>query len=285
MSQTRGRLLRVAVGLFVILAVFSPLGLAHGQPTDDSLRIYAVNIVRDPPQEWTGYGIYLGNGLVIAHVVGRAARTKPSVRIAGIDLPATAIREGWFELQDLTLRNRLADLLAAYREGGFDLQDLTLLSIDEQKLPPSLRMRRMPLCDNPPWVGEPVIVAVPEGTARSRIMSPFLIQASLRARFSSLIRDVATTGNSGSGVFDATRKCLLGIMSRKIQARPLGADSEASPAISRNISCRLRSSDSSYRRSIGLESAYISGCVSIGRVRPESFPDPPTAAGRNSRWS
>jgi len=208
MSQTRGRLLRAAVGLFVILALFSPLGLAHGQPTDDSLRIYAVNIVRDPPQEWTGYGIYLGNGLVItaAHVVGRAARTKPSVRIAGIDLAATAIREGWFELQDLTL-----------------------LSIDEQKLPASLRMRRMPLCDNPPWVGEPVIVAVPEGTARSHIMSPFLIQASLRARFSSLISDVATTGNSGSGVFDATRKCLLGIMSRKIQARPLGADSEAKP--------------------------------------------------------
>ena len=207
MSQTRVRLLRAAVGLFVILALVSPLGLAHGQPTDDSLRIYAVNIVRDPPQEWTGYGIYLGNGLVItaAHVVGRAARTKPSVRIAGIDLAATAIREGWFELQDLTL-----------------------LSIDEQKLPPSLRMRRMPLCDNPPWVGEPVIVAVPEGTARSRIMSPFLIQPSLRTRFSTLI-SVATTGNSGSGVFDAARKCLLGIMSRKIQARPLGADSEAKP--------------------------------------------------------
>src|ERR1700747_358916 len=97
MSQTRGRLLRVAVGLFVFLACFSPLGLAHGQPTDDSLRIYAVNIVRDPPQEWTGYGIYLGNGLVItaAHVVGSAARTQPSVRIAGMDLPAAAIREGW----------------------------------------------------------------------------------------------------------------------------------------------------------------------------------------------
>jgi hypothetical protein len=206
MSQTRVRLLRAAVGLIVILAVFSPLGLAHGQSTDDSLRIYAVNIVRDPPQEWTGYGIYLGNGLVItaAHVVGRAARTRPSVRIAGIELPATVIREGWFELQDLTL-----------------------LSIDEQKLPPSLRMRRMPLCDNPPWVGEPVIVAVPEGTARSLVMSPFLIQASLRARFSTLISDVATTGNSGSGVFDATRKCLLGIMSRKIQARLLGAGSEA----------------------------------------------------------
>jgi hypothetical protein len=30
-----------------------------------------------------------------------------------------------------------------------------------------------------------------------------------------LIADVASTGNSGSGVFDQTRKCLLGIMSRK----------------------------------------------------------------------
>jgi hypothetical protein len=28
--------------------------------------------------------------------------------------------------------------------------------------------------------------------------------------------DVATTGNSGSGVFDANRKCLIGIFSRKI---------------------------------------------------------------------
>jgi hypothetical protein len=34
-----------------------------------------------------------------------------------------------------------------------------------------------------------------------------------------VIKDVATTGNSGSGVFDLGRKCLLGIMSRKIQVR------------------------------------------------------------------
>ena len=34
-----------------------------------------------------------------------------------------------------------------------------------------------------------------------------------------MIRDVATTGNSGSGVFDAGQKCLLGIMSRKITVR------------------------------------------------------------------
>ena len=94
--------------------------------------------------------------------------------------------------------------------------DLTLLSIDEQKLPIYLQMRRMPLCENRPWPGEPVIVAIPEGTARSHIMSPALLPSDVRKRFSTVISDVATTGNSGSGVFDAGQKCLLGIMSRKI---------------------------------------------------------------------
>jgi hypothetical protein len=41
-----------------------------------------------------------------------------------------------------------------------------------------------------------------------------------------VISDVATTGNSGSGVFDAGQKCLLGIISRKISAR---ADGESEP--------------------------------------------------------
>jgi len=39
-----------------------------------------------------------------------------------------------------------------------------------------------------------------------------------------VISDVATTGNSGSGVFDAASKCLLGIMSRKIMVRVDPAD-------------------------------------------------------------
>jgi hypothetical protein len=96
----------------------------------------------------------LGKGLVLtaAHVVGSAAHTKPHVHIAGMELPATAIREG-----------------------NVERVDLTLLSVDEQKLPVYLRMRRMPLCDNKPWPGEPVIVAIPEGTARSHIMLPSLL--------------------------------------------------------------------------------------------------------------
>ena len=150
--------------------------------------------------------VYLGKGLVItaAHVVGSVAQTKPRVHIGGMELPATAIREG-----------------------NFERVDLTLLSVDEQKLPVYLRMRRMPLCDNKPWPGEPVIVAIPEGTARSHIMLPSLLPAKFQKRFSTVISDVATTGNSGSGVFDAGQKCLLGIMSRKIFVRPANADKES----------------------------------------------------------
>ena len=49
------------------------------------------------------------------------------------------------------------------------------------------------------------------------------IPADLRGRFDTNIADVATTGNSGSGVFDAADLCLLGIISRKISIlqRPL----------------------------------------------------------------
>jgi hypothetical protein len=48
----------------------------------------------------------------------------------------------------------------AIREGNVDRVDLTLLSIDEQKLPIYLRMRRMRLCESNPWPGEPIIVAI-----------------------------------------------------------------------------------------------------------------------------
>jgi hypothetical protein len=201
--------LRFGIGFCLGAAsLLSFVVFAHAQPTDDSLRIYAVDIWQDPPQSWgPGGGVYLGKGLVItaAHVVAPIARTKPTVRIAGRGLPATAIREG-----------------------DVDRVDLTLLSIDEEKLPIYLQMRRMPLCENNPWPGEPIIVAIPEGTARSHVMSPALLAPNIRERFSTVISDVATTGNSGSGVFDAGQKCLLGIMSRKIYvpANSAGAGSE-----------------------------------------------------------
>jgi len=186
------------VTLFLLLTI--AFGRAQAEPTDDSLRAYAVHVLQDPAGSSNGAGIYLGKGLVItaAHVVKSGG---PGVSIAGLNLPAKIVREG-----------------------AFEQVDLALLSVDEEKLPISLRLRRMPLCQRPPWVGEPVIVAIPESTARSRIMSPLLLPAHVRFRFSTVISDVATTGNSGSGVFDAERKCLLGIMSRKIFVRPNGIE-------------------------------------------------------------
>jgi hypothetical protein len=192
--------LRFAIAFCLTAASLLPLGFAHAEPADDWLRLYAVDIWQDPPQSWgPGRGVYLGKGLVItaAHVIGLARQTKPSVRIAGMDLPAHAIKEG-----------------------SLERVDLTLLSIDQQKLPIYLQMRRMPLCDNQPWPGEPVIVAISEGTARSHVMLPALLPGNIPKRFSTLIRDVATTGNSGSGVFDAGQKCLLGIISRKMTVKP-----------------------------------------------------------------
>jgi hypothetical protein len=56
---------------------------------------------------------------------------------------------------------------------------------------------------------------VPEGTARSRVLAPEKLPIDVR-KFSTVIADVAQTGNSGSGVFDVNDRCLLGIMSRKI---------------------------------------------------------------------
>jgi S1-C subfamily serine protease len=172
-------------------------GTLHAQDADESLRPFAVHVDRTPKQPWTGYGIYLGNGLVItaAHVVGHAFFSNPRVEISGQEYPAKVVKEG-----------------------SFNDVDLTLVSVDEGELPVSLRLRHMILCQNSPFPEEAVAVVTPEAIVRSRVMSPSLLPRDISAKFDTVISDVANTGNSGSGVFDANKKCLLGIMSRKIQS-------------------------------------------------------------------
>ena len=101
---------------------------AVGSPIAD-LKAFAVHINRTPQQPWPGYGVYLGNGLILtaAHVAGDVAQTKPHVVIAGQDLPAALVKQG-----------------------SLESVDLTLLSIDGTKLPVGLQMRRTPLCEHPP---------------------------------------------------------------------------------------------------------------------------------------
>jgi hypothetical protein len=169
---------------------------APAQSTDDDLRIYAVNVVKTPPfeKQFTGYGIYLGQGIVItaAHVVGHwPLFTHPRVLIAGQDLPAKIIKEG-----------------------SFETTDLAILSVEEAGLPVSLRLRRNPLCNGYPTIGSEVVNVIPEGTTRARIISPLSIPAQLRKKRDTLIDSEKA---SGSGVFDAERKCLVGIISAKVE--------------------------------------------------------------------
>jgi S1-C subfamily serine protease len=189
------------------IAAATLAGQAHPQgadqltDADQSLRLYTVHIIRVPKESWTGYGVYLGNGLVLtaSHVVGSAFWNSIKVDIAGQELPAKIVKEGSF--RDV---------------------DLALLSIDDEQLPISLRLRRMPFCKNAPAPGEEVIVAIPEGIARSHVVASALLPRDLDPKFRTAISDVATTGNSGSGVFDAGQKCLLGIISAKIRGFQTG---------------------------------------------------------------
>ena len=74
-----------------------------------------------------------------------------------------------------------------------------------------------------------VVTVVPEGIAYSHILAPEQLPPDVR-RFSTVIADVARTGNSGSGVFDLKERCLLGIMSRMI-TKPIGSAAIANQQI------------------------------------------------------
>jgi hypothetical protein len=139
-------------------------------------------------------GVYLKPGLVItaAHLTSNWTGDI-TVRFAGAALPATLVKQGEFE----------------------DV-DLSLFAVDEQKLPKNVLRIHTQLCQAPPWPGDPVIVVDQAAATRSHIISPEIIPFTFRNKFHTLIADVASTGNSGSGVFDPNKKCVLGIMSRKI---------------------------------------------------------------------
>ena len=189
--------MRVAAWFSFIITVAVCISVsAQAQNYDSDLEIYAVNVVKTAPLEkqFTGYGIYLGHGTVItaAHVVGHwPAITNPRVLVAGLDLPAKVLKEG-----------------------SFEQTDLALLSVDKELLPVSLRLRINPLCKSLPLIGTNVVIVYPTRTVRSRIISPLMIAPEYQARFgSSLINEAE---GSGSGVFDANKRCLLGIISSMI---------------------------------------------------------------------
>lgn len=166
---------------------------------DDDLRLYAVNVIHTPlpfRNPFIGYGVYLGQGAVLtaAHVVGRLPFiTHPRVLISGMDLPAKVVKEG-----------------------STATVDLALLSVDQSLLPYSLRLRRNLICNMPLQVGTDVIVVYPQRTVRSKIISPLQVDLAGYPQFNTLINEAE---GSGSGVFDSQRKCLLGIISRRVEKK------------------------------------------------------------------
>jgi hypothetical protein len=180
-------MLAVAIVGVVCLAISA----SQADPMDDWVQDYVVQFLGGDEQNAGGAGVYLGNGLVItaAHVAGGGTR---GVRIDGLNVPAAIIKAG------------------SYPE-----LDLSLIYMDPGKILDSLRERRMTLCQEQPPAGAPVILAAPQGITRTTIGSPTLISSEYRTKFSTLISDGSTNGKSGSGVFDAEKKCLLGILSLK----------------------------------------------------------------------
>jgi len=184
------------MALVLSALAFAALGhTAYGQDSGQSLKPYAVHIIEGTSQNTPGNGVYLGTGLVIT-----------AAHVASAYLQSITVGIG---------NQRFAAQVV--KRGEFSTVDLALLSIDDGKLPVSLRLRRMSLCQKPPWPSENVIVATPEAIAQSHVIAPFLLPHNLDAKYQTAISDVATTGNSGSGVFDANEKCLLGIISGKIR--------------------------------------------------------------------
>jgi hypothetical protein len=227
-EATKSERMRKLLAFAVCLAfVSAPRGHAAG--LDDALLPYYVTVNG-------GAGIYLGNGLIlsVAHVVGGGIVDKPKVSLANRNLTATVVKESPFEQLDLAL-----------------------LQIDETTLPVSLRLRRMTLCEGNTWAGEEIISLSPHGPVRAPILSPTSLPTSTR-KFSTVFADNGQTGNSGTPVFEAGRKCLLGIVSRGISQVYFqkGSDKKTSrsiakyfvpaPAIAAFIPKRFRLSPESY---------------------------------------
>jgi len=179
------------------------MALPLPQCVAEDITAYAVRVYRGHPPIFAAgndsgnIGIYLGNALILtaAHVAGSPSDI----------LPITIMAEG--------------HSVAAHfvKAGEFDDIDISLLSIDPSTLTPELRaLSALKLCIAHPVPGQQVIVVDPLHVAVSSIIDRQRLPSGIPEKFDSLIGDVDITGNSGSGVFDADRGCLLGIISRRI---------------------------------------------------------------------
>jgi hypothetical protein len=194
--------MRFAFALCLAMSLLAPIDSESADRKEGGGPwIATAGIIRDGGQ--SGSGVYLTSGLVVTAAHLTALEANMSARLASVVLPAKVLKQG--SLEDV---------------------DLSLLLVDQEKLPRSMKLPRTQLCEAPSWPGDPVIVVDAGRASRSHIVAPQVLPFTWRNKFSTLIGDVATTGNSGSGVFDPNRKCLLGIMSRKFTVRATKGDKD-----------------------------------------------------------
>jgi hypothetical protein len=171
---------RFAFALCLAGALLAPI-ISNGADRKESGGpwIATAAIIRNDQQ--AGSGVYLNSGLIITAAHLTAVDAKMGVRIAGLVLPVLPAK--------------------VLKQGSSEDVDLSLLLVEEEKLFTSVRLPRMQLCEAPPWPGDPVIVVDARHATESQIVPPQVLSFTLRTKFSTLIRDVATTGETQDPVF------------------------------------------------------------------------------------
>jgi S1-C subfamily serine protease len=183
---------------------------ANSQGAGDSLRIFLAEVNGRPGVFLGTAGVFLGTGVILtsARVINPTA-SDVSVRLAGSPITAKVIKT-----------NRSDDV------------NLTLLSANLVDLPLKVQMRHIQLCRDPPRVGQSVIVAGLETNLASTVASPMVLPPDLRNKFATILAAEGNTENFGAGVFDAAKKCLLGIMSGKFSRSENKTDDSVDDAAS-----------------------------------------------------
>ena len=145
-ARYRATMMRYRFGICVILGLLAMLfGGAAAGTEENGPWIATARLIRNGAP--SGSGVYLGSGLIVtaAHLVD--PNSPMSATVARVTLPATILKHG-------------SEI------------DLSLLKIDKDKLPANPPLPDMPLCQAPPWPGDPVIVADATAITKSRIASP-----------------------------------------------------------------------------------------------------------------
>jgi hypothetical protein len=182
---------RIAFWLFAAACstAIGTIAVAQEREAHVPFKPFAIEFLRGMPRSVGGVGIYLGTGFAItaAHVTGQYSGL---VRVGGEDVPASLIKF------------------------GAPAVDLALFRLPNAKLPSNLQDVSVQLCtEQPPPGTAAVLVTGPDRITDTSLADPAMLYPESRAKLGTMITDVETSGRSGSGVFQADKKCLLGIAS------------------------------------------------------------------------